>query len=81
MFGKLSWSAIPFDQPIPLLTGAVVTTETAAIAAKRKNAQKVGDTVVNGFFSYVKSEISQQISEITQSEIKAWLRGSPRPAH
>src|SRR6201995_3292630 len=24
MFGKLSWSAIPFDQPIPLVTGAVV---------------------------------------------------------
>jgi cytochrome o ubiquinol oxidase subunit 1 len=24
MFGKLSWSVIPFDQPIPLVTGAVV---------------------------------------------------------
>jgi cytochrome o ubiquinol oxidase subunit I len=24
MFGKLSWSAIPFDQPIPLVTGAMV---------------------------------------------------------
>src|ERR1700730_2045997 len=24
MFGKLSWAAIPFDQPIPLITGAVV---------------------------------------------------------
>jgi len=24
MLGKLSWSAIPFDQPIPLVTGAVV---------------------------------------------------------
>src|SRR5271170_575467 len=24
MFGKLTWSAIPFDQPIPLVTGAVV---------------------------------------------------------
>src|SRR5690242_4345759 len=24
MFGKLSWSAIPFDQPIPLIAGAVV---------------------------------------------------------
>src|ERR1700755_2019559 len=24
MLGKLTWSAIPFDQPIPLLTGAVV---------------------------------------------------------
>ncbi|HEY1962257.1 MAG TPA: hypothetical protein VGG69_07560, partial [Rhizomicrobium sp.] len=24
MFGKLSWDAIPFDQPIPLIAGAVV---------------------------------------------------------
>jgi cytochrome o ubiquinol oxidase subunit I len=24
VFGKLTWSAIPFDQPIPLITGAVV---------------------------------------------------------
>ena len=64
---------LPFDSSvraaernIDLLTGAVVATETAAIAAKRKNAHQVGDTIVNGFFSYVKSEISQQIAEITQ---------------
>ncbi|MES2111874.1 MAG: hypothetical protein V4577_24165 [Bacteroidota bacterium] len=64
---------VPFDSSvrsaernIDLLTGAVVATETAAITAKRKNAHKVADTIVNGFFSYVKSEISQQISEITQ---------------
>ena len=24
MFGKLTWDAIPFDQPIPLITGAIV---------------------------------------------------------
>src|SRR5215469_8559549 len=24
MLGKLSWSAVPFDQPIPLITSAVV---------------------------------------------------------
>ncbi len=24
MLGKLTWSAIPFDQPIPLVTGAIV---------------------------------------------------------
>ena len=24
MLGKLDWSAIPFDQPIPLIAGAVV---------------------------------------------------------
>jgi hypothetical protein len=64
---------IPFDRSvrsaernINLLTGAVVATESATILAKRKNALKVGDTIVSGFFSYVKSEISQQIAEITQ---------------
>ena len=31
MFGKLSWSAIPFDQPIPLLTGAVVLVAILAV--------------------------------------------------
>ena len=31
MFGKLSWSAIPFDQPIPLLTGAVVLVVILAV--------------------------------------------------
>ena len=24
MFGKLTWDAIPFDQPIPLITGVIV---------------------------------------------------------
>jgi cytochrome o ubiquinol oxidase subunit 1 len=31
MFGKLSWSAIPFDQPIPLATGAVVIVAILAV--------------------------------------------------
>jgi cytochrome o ubiquinol oxidase subunit 1 len=31
MFGKLSWSAIPFDQPIPLVTGAVVLVAILAV--------------------------------------------------
>ena len=31
MFGKLSWSAIPFDQPIPLVTGAVVLVANLAV--------------------------------------------------
>src|ERR1700674_3697115 len=33
MLGKLSWAAIPFDQPIPLLTGAVVLVAILAILA------------------------------------------------
>jgi cytochrome o ubiquinol oxidase subunit I len=31
MLGKLSWSAIPFDQPIPLVTGAVVLVVILAV--------------------------------------------------
>jgi cytochrome o ubiquinol oxidase subunit I len=31
MFGKLTWSAIPFDQPIPLVTGAVVLVVILAV--------------------------------------------------
>jgi len=31
MFGKLSWSAIPFDQPIPLVAGAVVLVVILAV--------------------------------------------------
>src|ERR1700722_20152240 len=33
MFGKLSWAAIPLDQPIPLITGAVVLVAILAILA------------------------------------------------
>ncbi|HEX3992816.1 MAG TPA: cytochrome o ubiquinol oxidase subunit I [Acetobacteraceae bacterium] len=33
MLGKLSWSAIPFDQPIPLVTGAVVLLVIIAVLA------------------------------------------------
>jgi cytochrome o ubiquinol oxidase subunit 1 len=33
MFGKLSWAAIPFDQPIPLITGAVVLVAILAVLA------------------------------------------------
>src|SRR4051794_16841301 len=32
MFGKLSWSAIPFDQPIPLITSVVMVLVIAAVA-------------------------------------------------
>src|SRR3984893_10620496 len=31
MCGKLNWSAIPFDQPIPLLAGAVVLVAILAV--------------------------------------------------
>jgi hypothetical protein len=51
---------------VNLLTGAVVATEAAHILSIDKNAKKVGKTIVDGFFSYIRSEISQQIAELTQ---------------
>jgi len=64
----------PFDNSVEhcntnvnLLTGAVVATEVAQIASINKNSKKVASTIVNGFFGYIKSEISQQISELTQN--------------
>jgi len=33
MLGKLTWAAIPFDQPIPLVTGAVVLVAILAVLA------------------------------------------------
>src|SRR4051812_36002588 len=32
-FGKLTWSAIPFNEPIPLITSIVVLLVIAAVAA------------------------------------------------
>ena len=31
-FGRLTWHAIPFDQPIPLITSLVVVIAVAALA-------------------------------------------------
>lgn len=62
----------PFDHSVNqcnthvgVLTGAVVATQTAQVASIRQNARKVGRTIIDGFFKTVRSEISQQISELT----------------
>lgn len=64
----------PFDNSVQhcgtnvdVLTAAVVATETAEIISKEENSKKVGETIVNGFFSYIRSEISQQIAELSQT--------------
>jgi len=64
----------PFDRSVEhcgdnvnLLTGAVVATEVAEIAAKNENSTMVAETIIGGFFGYIRSEISQQISELTQN--------------
>ena len=63
----------PFDASVAncngsvrMLTGAVVATEAAQIASIDKNAQKVAGTIVKGFFDYIRSDISQQIMELSQ---------------
>jgi|WetSurMetagenome_2_1015567.scaffolds.fasta_scaffold00598_15 hypothetical protein len=65
---------VPFDNSvnhvtgkIDLLTGAVVATEVAEIESKAVNAKKVGDSIISGFFSYIRSEISQQVAELSQN--------------
>ena len=65
---------IPYDrsvsvcnQDVNTLTGAVVLFQSAEVAAKVANSKKVADTVIDGFFGYIRSEISQQISELTQA--------------
>jgi hypothetical protein len=62
---------IPFDRSISfankqvaLLTGSVVATEAAQIAAKVKSSEAISDTIIDGFFGLIKSEINQQLTEI-----------------
>lgn len=51
---------------VNILTGAVVAAEVAQIASINKNSKKVANTIIDGFFGYIRSEISQQIAELTQ---------------
>lgn len=62
----------PFENSIALcnnsvnvLTGAVVATESVQIASIDSNAKKIGSTIVEGFFKTIRSEISQQIAELS----------------
>ncbi|MDR2928474.1 MAG: hypothetical protein LBV41_09815 [Cytophagaceae bacterium] len=62
----------PFDNSVAhcnksvnVLTGAVVATEAAQIASIDHNAKKIGSTIVEGFFKTIRSEISQQIAELS----------------
>lgn len=66
----------PFDEEVhemkghvDLLTGSVVATEAAHVASINETSRQVGDTIISGFFKTVKSDISQQITELkTRSE-------------
>lgn len=61
----------PFDSStrncggaVDLLTGSVAATEAAQVESIKENSRKVGQTLINGFFKTVRSEISQQINEM-----------------
>lgn len=69
---NISVDTNPFDASINscnnsvnVLSGAVVATEAAQIASINNNAKKVGSTIVEGFFKTIRSEISQQIMELS----------------
>ena len=49
---------------VTLLTGSVVATEAAQVESIHENAQEVAKTIVKGFFSTVKSDISTKVTEL-----------------
>ena len=48
---------------VNILNGAVVATESAEVAVIHESSEKISSTVIKGFFDYIRSDISQQISE------------------
>lgn len=61
----------PFDRSvhsansqINLLTGSVVATEAAHIAAKVQSSKDISDSIIDGFFGLIKAEINQQLTEL-----------------
>lgn len=69
----------PFDQSViscnnmvNTLTSSVAATEAAQIVSINKNAEKVGNTIINGFFNTIRLEIDQQIVQLN-NHIKSTL--------
>ena len=69
----------PFDASVDncnhhvdALTGSVIATEAAQVKSIQEKGKQIGDTVVNGFFTTVKFEISTQIVEL-QKQVEAYL--------
>lgn len=50
---------------VGVLAGSVVATEQAQVESVRSNSRRVAHSIVSGFFKTVKSEISQQIAELS----------------
>ncbi len=71
---NLHFDTDPFDESVRscehdvnMLTRAVVETEESEVKAKEMNSSKVATSIINGFFSYIRSEISQQVTELIQA--------------
>lgn len=47
------------------LTSSIVATKAAHINSIQQNAKRIGSTIVKGFFDTVRSEVSQQIMELS----------------
>ncbi len=51
-------------ESVDLVTGSVVATKAAHVKSIYDTSKQVGDTIIAGFFKTVKSDISQQITEL-----------------
>src|ERR1035437_7398802 len=51
------------ENHINVLTNTIVASEAAEVLAINEGSNKISASIVNGFFSYIRYDISQQISE------------------
>jgi len=63
----------PFDvsagecgQNLNMLSSALTETEAAELKAKETGSLRVAESIITGFFSYIRSEISQQANELSK---------------
>lgn len=61
---RFDWNVHDCRTSVNRLTGAVVAAEAAEVAAKRQSSRKIGNSILNGFFSYIRTDLSQQIREL-----------------
>lgn len=61
----LEASVLDCNHEVEKLTGSVVATETAHVSSIAANSDRIGKTIINGFFKTVRSEISQEIARLT----------------
>lgn len=52
------------ERNLNMLTTALTDTERAELEAKEISSERVAESIINGFFGYIRSEISQQANEL-----------------